>query len=397
MIRLNRKLLQNSLDYSANWFIIVAMKRLQKTAILKDLEKKMVLIVGPRQSGKTWLAQDIGKSYQHSVYLNYDSIEDRKIIHEQTWLGSTELLILDELHKMPGWKNYLKGLYDTKPSSMKIIVTGSARLDIFNQIGDSLAGRYFMHRLLPLSPAELNKTGQEVDLDKLIQRSGYPEPYLAKNLIEAERWRMQYINSLLSTDIFEFDKVQNIKAMQLVFNLLRHRVGSPISYQSISEDVSVSSNTVKKYVQILEALYVIFTITPYSKNIARSLLKEPKIYFFDVGLVKEDDGAKFENLVAVSLLKHVYAKIDYEAENYSLHYLRTKDKQEIDFALVKDGNIEQMIEAKLSNKEPTKTLLDFHNKYNLSGIQVVKELRQESIKSEIKILKALEFLQELML
>ena len=130
------------------------MERVQKKAILKDLEKKMVLLAGPRQSGKTTLAKSIGLEFSSSLYLTYDRMEDRKILSEEAWLPSTELLILDEIHKMPQWKNYLKGVFDTKEPHQKILVTGSARLELFNHVGDSLAGRYFLHRLMPLSPAE---------------------------------------------------------------------------------------------------------------------------------------------------------------------------------------------------------------------------------------------------
>src|SRR3990172_10894983 len=309
------------------------MKRIQKQAILTDLEKKIVLLIGPRQAGKTWLARDIALAFKKSVYLNYDQVQDRDIIHAQSWLPTTDILIIDELHKMDGWKNYLKGVYDTKPPSMRILITGSARLDIYDQLGDSLAGRYFRHRLLPLSLAELSQIPEPTNLERLIIRSGFPEPYLAENDIEANRWRLQYINSILSTDVFEIDRIYNIKAMQLVFNLLRSRVGTPISYQSLAEDVAISPTTVKKYIQILEALFVVFRVTPYSKNIARSLLKESKLYFFDTGLVIGDEGAKLENLVAVSLLKHAYALTDYQAKEYSLHYLRTKNEVEVDFAL----------------------------------------------------------------
>lgn len=373
------------------------MDRVQKAAILKDLQKKMVLIVGPRQAGKTWLAQDIARSFPHSLYLNYDRMSDRDIIHRESWLESTELLILDELHKMVEWKNYLKGLYDTKLPHLKIIVTGSARLDIFNQIGDSLAGRYFMHRLLPLSPAELSQMKYPVDLDFLIKRGGFPEPFLAESDTDAKRWRHQYINSLITTDILEFDKVHNLQAIKLVLELLRKRVGSPVSYKSIAEDVAVSPNTIRKYIQILEALYVIFRVTPFSKNIARSILKEPKIYFFDTGLVEGGLGAQLENLVANSLLKHVYGKIDYQAEDYALHYLRTKDNQEVDFALVKSGNIEQIIEVKNGKDEISKSLVSFHKKYQLPAVQIVKELKREQIVSGIKMMRVDRFLRDLYL
>lgn len=373
------------------------MKRVQREKILKDLEKKIVLLVGPRQAGKTWLAKEIASEFRNSIYLNYDQILDRKIIREQSWLPTTDILVLDELHKMAHWKNYLKGVYDTKLPSMKILVTGSARLDIYDQLGDSLAGRYFRHRLLPLSLAEVTQVGGKTDIDRLIERGGFPEPYLDESAIEANRWRLLYINSMLSTDVFEFDKIYNIKAMQLVFNLLRNRVGSPVSYQSLSEDIAVSPTTVKKYIQILEALFVVFRVTPYSRNIARSLLKEPKLYFFDTGLVQGDEGTKLENLVAISLLKDIYARTDYFGEERTLHYLRTKDGMEVDFAIAHEENIEKIIEVKLSDFSVNKSLLYFHKKYQYPAIQLVKYLRHETQQNEIQVLRAERFLSELFL
>jgi len=373
------------------------MKRSQKQRILRDLEKKIVLIVGPRQAGKTWLARDIAREFPQSVYLNYDQVLDREIINAQSWLPTTDLLVLDELHKMDTWKNFLKGVFDTKPESMRILVTGSARLDVYNQLGDSLAGRYFRHRLLPLSLAELAAVSEPLDIERLIERSGFPEPYLAQDPIDAQRWRLQYRNSILSTDVFEMDKIYNIKAMQLVFNLLRSRVGAPVSLQSLAEDVAVSPTTIKKYIEILEALFVVFRVTPYSKNIARSLLKEPKIYFFDTGLVVGDDGAKLENLVAVSLLKHVYAKTDYCAQECSLHYMRTKDGVEVDFAIACQDEVESIIEVKLSDSTPSKALVSFHEKYGYPAVQVVKTLRHEHQQKEIRVVRAESFLSQLFL
>jgi hypothetical protein len=373
------------------------MERIQKNMILKDLEKKIVLLVGPRQAGKTWLAKDIARTFSASVYLNYDQVLDRDVIHNQSWLPTTDLLILDELHKMDGWKNYLKGVYDTKPESMRILVIGSAGLDIYDQLGDSLAGRYFRHRLFPLSLAEISQLGESVDMELLTERSGFPEPYLASDGVEAKRWRLQYVNSMLSIDIFEIDKIYSVKAMQLIFNLLRTRVGSPVSYQSLAEDAAISPTTVKKYIQILEALFIVFRVTPYAKNIARSLLKEPKIYFFDTGLVQGDDGAKLENVVAISLLKAVCARTDYQAEECGLHYLRTKDGVEVDFALVLNGQVESMIEVKLSDGAPSKALMHFHEKYSYPAIQLVKFLRHETEQKGVLVLDAKKYLTGLFL
>ena len=245
--------------------------------------------------------------------------------------------------------------------------------------------------------AELNQIPEAVDFERLIARSGFPEPYLAENEVEANRWRLQYINSILSTDIFEMDKIYNFKAMQLVFNLLRNRVGSPVSYQSLAEDVAVSPTTIKKYIQVLEALFIIFRVTPYSKNIARSLIKEPKLYFFDTGLVQGNEGAKLENLVAVSLLKHTYALTDYRAEEYALHYLRTKDGIEVDFVLARQEIIESIIEVKLSDDTPSRALIHFHEKYQHPAIQLVKFVRREHEKNGIKILDVKKFLAGLFL
>ena len=206
---------------------------------------------------------------------------------------------------------------------------------------------------------------------------------------------MQYIDSLLREDVLNFDSIQNVQAIRLIFELLRTKVGSSISYLSIAEDIEISPHTVKKYIQILEALYIIFRITPYSRNIARSLLKEPKIYFFDVGLVKGDDGAKFENLVALCLQKAVFAKVDYQAKPFTLKYLHTKQKHEVDFALVEDQQIKQMIEVKVSDASLSQSLCYFHEKYNIPAVQVVKNLKKERMESGIAIRRADPFLAEL--
>lgn len=387
--------MQKSLDYSAFNCKIVIMERYQKKAILRDLDKKMVLLAGPRQAGKTTLAKEIAEDFENATYLNYDSSGDRKIILDESWHPNTELLILDEIHKMDQWKNYLKGVYDTKPKGLRILVTGSARLEIFTKVGDSLAGRYFLHRLLPLSPAELKKIKLKPNLQHFLERGSFPEPFLTKDPIDAKRWRLQYIESLLRTDILDFENINNIKAIRLLFELLRERVGSPISYSSLAEDINISPHTVKRYINILEALYIVFRITPYSKNIARSILKEPKIYFFDTGLVKGDEGAIFENFVGACLLKHVFANIDYKAENYTLNYLRTKNKQEVDFALICDDKIEKIIEVKCKNHTLNEALFYFKEKYNLPAVQIVKHLKREKKEKNIEVLDGLKFLSSL--
>jgi hypothetical protein len=368
------------------------MERHYKPYILNDLKKKLVFLTGPRQVGKTWLAKNIAQSFARYAYLNYDSLADREIIKNQAWLDDVELLILDELHKMQGWKNFLKGVYDTKPDTMQILVTGSARLEAFRQSGDSLAGRFFRHRLMPFTPAEISQMGSTVNMHDLLNFGGFPEPLLANDPVQADRWRMQYIDGLIRTDILDFERIHDFKSIQLVLEILRSRVGSPLSYKSIAEDVGISPNTVKKYVQILESLFIVFLVSPHARNIARSLLKEPKIYFYDTGMVTGDEGVRFENLVAVSLLKHVYMQNDSLGKPYSLNYLRTKEGLEVDFCLVNGQIPELMIEAKRTEDSPGKSILHFHNRYQIPGIQLVWHLRQEKKIKEIEIRKAESFL-----
>ena len=375
------------------------MERFQENAIRHDLEKKMVFLCGPRQIGKTWLAKKIASGISKSIYLNYDRLEDREIILREGWRRDTELLVLDEIHKMKDWKNHIKGIFDTREPHLKILVTGSSRLEMFGQVGDSLAGRFFRHRLLPFSPAELFKVNVSTTgaLNQLMLRGGFPEPFLAEEAVDADRWRMQYIDGLIRTDVLDFERIHDFRAIQLVLELLRRRVGSPISYLSISEDAHISPNTVKKYIELFEGLYVVFRVTPFSKNIARSLLKEPKVYFYDTGMVVGNEGARFENMMAVNLQKHTYACQDYKGEAWQVQYLRTKDGDEIDFCLVCGDQAHHIIEVKVADSSLPPALRNFHKRYGIKASLVVKELKREQVIEGIAVEDAEKFTSGLFL
>ena len=206
---------------------------------------------------------------------------------------------------------------------------------------------------------------------------------------------MQYIDGLIRTDILDFERIHDFKAIELLVDLLRSRTGSPVSYQSVARDIGVAPNTVKKYIQILESLFIIFRLTPYSKNIARSILKTPKIYFYDTGMVKGDQGAVFENMVALCLLKHVYARVDLEGIPASLNYIRTKDGAEVDFCLVRDNFPELLIEAKLSESRPAGALINFSNRHAVPAVQLVLHLKRERMDKGVRICRGMKFLESL--
>ena len=373
------------------------MDRYLHDPIRRDLRKKMVILTGPRQIGKTWLAKSLMKEFRGAQYLNYDSHDDARIIRDQTWSLDADFLVLDEIHKMKGWKGFLKGVYDTRPEGQSLLVTGSSRLDTFRQTGESLAGRYFSYRLNPISVKELNGIVAPNEALRLLNRfGGFPEPFLSGSDSEVKRWQNQYYTDLIREDILEFSRIQEIKAIKVLLELLRVRVGSPLSYTSLSEDLQVSPNTVRKYVDILESLCIIFLIRPFHANVARAVLREPKVYFFDSGYVKGDEGARLENTCAVCLLKHVQYLQDTAGEGLSLCYLRTKEGREVDFGFCREDRLEAIIEVKLADNRPSPALAYFAQRVpGAVPLQLVQNLRHEENLKGISIVRAGRWLSEL--
>lgn len=375
------------------------MKRYMDDRVRADLARKMVFLTGPRQIGKTTLSRQL-LAQQGGQYLNYDVPGDRAMILHQRWNPQAPLLVLDEIHKMPDWKAWLKGVYDGKPAAQQLLVTGSARMDTFRQSGESLAGRFFGLRLHPISVREwCEQTGAsaEAALNHLLERGGFPEPCLAPDNEAAERWRRQYFDGLVRNDVLEFSRIQEVNAIRLFAQLLRSRVGSPLSLASIARDLAVSPATLKKYLDILEALYIVFVVRPFHDNIARSVLQSPKVYFYDTGLVEGDDGLRFENLVATALLKHVQWQHDVQGKEAGLHYIRTKDGAEVDFALSEKNQLTQLIECKLSDEKPHRALQRFAREQGpVDAVQVVRHLRHGYTLGEIRLAQAHEFLNGLL-
>ncbi len=373
------------------------MKRYIYNNVLKDLKKKMVFITGPRQVGKTYLAKDIMKNFFNPVYLNYDNLDHQRIIVKRTMPPDFDIIIFDEIPKMQGWKMYLKGFFDVLNEGQSILVTGSSRLETFRQTGESLAGRYFHFRLNPLSVRELIDIYRpEKALKKLIELGSFPEPFLSDSIEYATRWRKQYYTDLIREDILDFSRINEIRKMQYLVQILRERVGALLSYNSIAEDLQLSVPTVKTYISILESLYIIFLVKPFHKNLSRALQKMPKIYFYDTGYVKSDEGLKLENIVALSLLKSVQYLEDAKGRDVKLRYIRTKDGKKVDFAIEEEGQIKKLIEVKVSDNTPSKNLYYFKKIFkSAEAIQVVKNLFNEEYRGGIKIVRLANFLANL--
>ncbi len=374
------------------------MRRYLYEQINRDLKKKMVILTGPRQAGKTWLARELMTEFKNPQYLNFDSLFDSKIIIAQSWPLNSDLLILDEIHKMKSWKMFIKGVFDTRPEGQALLLTGSARLDTYRQSGESLAGRYFPLRLNPISVRELTDAAvkPEEALPLLNRLGGFPEPFLSGSETEAARWRNQYYTDLIREDIREFGVLQEIRSMRMLLELLRSRVGSPLSFTSIAGDLQIAPNTVRKYIDILESLHIVFLVRPFHANVARAILKTPKLYFYDSGFVQGGEGVQLENTCAVCLLKHVQYLQDVAGEDVGLAYIRTKEGKEVDFALVGKGKITHLIEIKLSEESPSPALSLLAGKFpEAAALQLVQNPRRELRRKNIDILNAAKWLSSL--
>ncbi len=248
-----------------------------------------------------------------------------------------------------------------------------------------MTGRFFSLRMMPISVKQIVTEGRPVRMEELFERGGFPEPFFTDSEVDRSRWRNQYIDTIVREEVLDLERISEVKALQHLIELLRRRVGSPISYRALSEDLSISPNTVKRYVEILESLYIIFRITPFSKRIQRSIQREPKVYFFDWNFV-EGEGGRLENFAAVQLLKHTFASNDILGKRYELGYIRTKDGKEIDFCLSEKDTLLDVIEVKTTEVEPSKNCLWFQKKLNIPVTQWVRYAKHETLDKGITII-----------
>lgn len=324
------------------------MDRYLKAHIISDLDKKMVFIGGPRQVGKTTLSLDILRADEsHPAYLNWDAPGVASSLMKGELPSSENLLIFDEIHKYENWRNLLKGIYDTHKSKTKFIITGSARLDYYHHGGDSLQGRYFYFRLHPLSAPELNLGAD--DLQRLLDFGGFPEPYFENSSIFWRRWQTERNKRVVQEDLLTLEEVVEVKKLDLLVKLMPGRVGSTLSIQSLSEDLSASHKTVERWMTIFENLYYVYRIPPYGPPKLRALKKAQKLYLWDWSLC-EESGPKFENFVASHLLKYCHYKEDTTGTAMELRFLKDHDGREIDFVVLEDGNPVFAVEAKTGEK-----------------------------------------------
>ena len=326
--------------------------------ITEDLTRKMVFLGGPRQVGKTTLAKSLPDGKRG--YLNWDVDSDRSRILDNK-LPAAPLWIFDEIHKYRRWRNYIKGLYDSKDPSQQVLVTGSARLDMYRFGGDSLQGRYLYLRLHPLTVAEL-KIQKQSDFEQLLKLGGFPEPFFDGSEVYAKRWRREYTARLVRDDVASLESVQDLGTLEVLTQRLPALVGSPLSIQGLSEDLQISHKTVAKWIAILERLYHIFRLAPFGSPRIKAVKKEQKHYHYNWASV-DSEGARFENLVACHLLKWVHFQQDTLGREVELRYFRDIEAREVDFVVCEKERPLYLIECKYNEREVSKTLRYLKGKF----------------------------------
>ncbi len=342
--------------------------------IKKDLSRKMVFLGGPRQIGKTTLAQDLLRRPDQGYY-NYDSPTDRKRILDYDFEANQKLIVLDEIHKHRQWRTVIKGLFDTRKHLHQFLITGSARLDHYRKGGDSLLGRYYHYRLHPYSLRELGISRKNTE--KLMRYGGFPEPLASEDESILQRWHLARLSKLVRVDLRDLENIKNLDQVELLGQSLPSRVGSPLSMNNLAKDLQVDFKTVQRWIGVLDALYYSFQIPPYGAPKIKAVKKERKLYLWDWSQI-EDPGARFENMVASQLLKYCHFIEDTQGIPMDLRYLRTTEKREVDFVVIQKGKPLFAVECKLTDTQASEHLFYFKPRTNIPKFYQVNLNRLES-------------------
>ncbi|MFH0941289.1 MAG: AAA family ATPase [Candidatus Omnitrophota bacterium] len=377
--------------------------------------RQMRFITGPRQSGKTTLAKmKLAQAGAQKLYYLWDlrSVRNRYKTNELFFTsdsppsrGAKQWVCFDEIHKISGWKNILKGIFDASEEHYQFIVTGSSKLDIFRKAGDSLSGRYFTFQLFPLTLKESigcaqieksecnnsldfvlgrmdsrNMNGQKA-LEQLLAYSGFPEPFLASRGEFQKKWSRDYLDRVITENIGLLTRIADREKLHDLYQLLPEMVASPISENSLAAHLESNPVTIKNYLRKLQDFYLAFKIMPYSHNIKRALLKASKWYLYDWTRIK-DPNKRFENYIAVELISRLSAWQDMTGTEFTLSYVRDKNKQETDFLILKERKPWLMVEVKYSDAS-----IEGHHiavSHILGGIPVVQVCFENNIASQEK-------------
>ncbi len=329
-------------------------RNIQSQILLASKKMPVIAITGPRQSGKTTLVKSAFPNYQ---YVNLENIQTREFASDDP-KGFIEQFeknaIIDEVQYVPELFSYIQVRVDRENKNGRFILTGSQHFLFHEKISQSLAGRISIFTLLPFSIDELKGTGFELNASQQYIFNGF-YPRIYNERLNPAKWYQDYISTYIERDVRQIRNIGDLKTFQTFLKLCAGRIGQLVNYNELATQLGLSLNTIKKWMSVLEASYVIRLLQPYYKNFNKRLIKSPKLYFIDTGLAcyllnlkNEQDlsihfakGSLFENMIITEILKYFNNK----GSRDDIYFWRESNGTEIDL-LVDMGNFLIAIEIK---------------------------------------------------
>ncbi len=353
--------------------------------IFKVLDQGLVTIVyGARQVGKTTLAKQVAKSYKNSIYLNCDdpivvsSLTEKSALELKSYIGNPDLVIIDEAQRVNNIGLTLKLLHDSYPE-IPILVTGSSSLDLANKVTEPLTGRSVEIILYPLSVNEVSKSNAEIQTNSniLLNRGGYPGMWKLPSH-EAHERLSNIANNYVYRDAFSPNVIYDQTIINNLLRFLAYQIGHEVNYSELATKLSISKDTVQRYVDLLEKAFIIFRRNQYRRNQRAEIGRLRKVFFYDLGIrnaivdnfkpanLRDDMGALWENFCIIERLKYLQTT----NKRVSSFYWRNADGREIDMIEEENDSL-RAYECKFSNKKVTKIPVAYERAYPNSSYDTV--------------------------
>ena len=327
---------------------------IQRTALQKRLKELIknypaVAILGARQVGKSTLAKQVLKSWKNSIYLDLQLPKDSHQLSDPEAFfefNKDQLICLDEIQYKPQLFKILRGVIDQRQRKAQFLILGSAGRDLIKQGSETLAGRIAFLDMNPFNVQELGEKNLEgKNFYKHWLRGGYPLSYLSKNDSLSLEWRNNYIRTFLERDIPQLGFNIPAKTLERLWKILAHLQGQTLNSSKIAEILGKSSHTIRHYIDLLEQTFIVKTLPPYIKNTKKRIIKSPKVYIRDTGLLHALMGIETSNelfahpIYGSSFESYVIENLYANLKNWNFYFYRTQAGAEIDLVLEKAGTV----------------------------------------------------------
>lgn len=374
--------------FAQNFIRMSITRELEQVITNRLFKKKAIVVVGPRQVGKTTLLHLVSEKLNKKLlFLNCDEPDVRKNLELpsstqlKALIGNAELILIDEAQRVKDIGITLKLLIDNLPDK-QVIVTGSSALDLSNSINEPLTGRKFEYKMFPFSVAELIDAYGLITENRLLEHrmiyGMYPD--VVNNQGEEREVLLNIVSSYLYKDIFDFQDIRKPEIIEKLLQALALQIGSEVSINELSQLVGIDNSTVLRYIDLLEKSYIIFHLRSFSRNVRNELKKSRKIYFYDNGVrnalisnlnplsLRTDVGALWENFLLSERMK----RNNYSANYANCYFWRTTQQQEVDYIEDKDGVL-NCYEFKWSSTKKAKLTSTFSTNYPDSTFKIINK------------------------